>query len=474
MGGVDLLLINAPVHDYGDYPRFHATHSPPLGLLSIATSVAAAGFKVQVYDAELYQASPGQIEDEVRRLEPRWVGVNSFSVNVRIVRKIVERIRSQGTPLILGGPHITNMPDAELISQFGGFPVYVRGDGESPVVRLLEGVAPSQICGAFGGGIMPGRASSGVALSSLTDLPMIDRRFSHGEPFDRLNRRWYGLTLTRGCVFRCAFCAGSSHSSGMPYRANSATRVFDEIDYLVGLGASGIRIFDDLPFKGKRPLIAFLGEALERYAHALAWELSFPLQYCQTLTPAEWQFLSDAHLLTITTGVEAADADMRADLGKRVNDSRLREIVATALEYGIGLRLYFIIGSPGESAASVDRTVALARELAFLPARSGTEGVRCSIFAYKPMPGSKLWEQLIAEGYTASQLLDYTDFELAVPEFQKHAWRSSLKLSELGPGELSERIDRFYFETQTVNSESTGGRYGFPGAQVDDPRGKGP
>ena len=69
-------------------------------------------------------------------------------------------------------------------------------------------------------------------------------------------------------------------------------RTLTELDYLIGRKASGIRIFDDLPFKGKRALLAFLRESCDRFGLALSWDINFPLQYCMTLNSYDWSLLS--------------------------------------------------------------------------------------------------------------------------------------------------------------------------------------
>ncbi|WP_189333961.1 B12-binding domain-containing radical SAM protein [Actinoplanes ianthinogenes] len=449
------------MHDYAHYPRTSTPHSPPLGILSIATAADRAGFRVEVLDAELERLSPEAIVEAVRARRPRWVGINSFSINIDIVSRIVGLVCQEPTRVVVGGPHITNVSDELVAKQFGPRAVYVRGDGERAVLELIGGADPAGVPGVLTGKAagLPGAAMISTSITvrptyvDVTAMPMIDRRFSRGEPFERLGRRWYGLTMSRGCLFRCAFCAGSSHSSGIPYRVSSYDSVFREVDYLVGLGATGIRVFDDLPFKGKRPLLDFLGQAHRRYGDRLAWELSFPLQYGVGLSADEWRHLSEYGLATVISGVEAADMTLRYQLGKRVTDGRIWDIVNGAARSGIDLRFYFIIGLPGESRESTEQTLSFARDLASVGSRSGRQGVRCLVFGYKPMPGSALWADLLRAGHTEEELLSFTDFTLTVPEFQKHAWRSSLTLSELNPEEISQMIDEFYVQTQTFNSD---------------------
>ena len=145
---------------------------------------------------------------------------------------------------------------------------------------------------------------------------------------------------------------------------------------------------------------------------------------------------------------------MRAALGKRVDDTGLWKVIRAASESQIRLRLYFIVGTPGESVGSTDQTIALATKLATLPDLTGPESITCGVFVYKPMPGSQLWNELLEKGYSEEQLLQYADFEMSVEMGKKFAWQSTLELSELSPGQLARRIDSFYTAVASVKPHS--------------------
>ena len=449
------MLINTPIHDYSVYPRYAALHSPSLGLLSIATTADRAGYSVSVFDAELEQASPEQILLAVRNRNPRWIGINAFSVNISVVTKIITLLALEPNRLMVGGPHPLNVSDSHLTTQFKPADLVIRGDGEIPVLQALAGVPFEDIPGAMQPRFPEMSSRSRLSIAEvLDDTPIIDRQFSHGEPVERLGRSWYSVTFSRGCVFRCTFCAGSSHTSGMPYRAMQHGRIFAELEYLLALGASGIRLADDLPFKGKYALLTFMKQVRQRYASKLAWDLNFPLQYCMSLGDEDWSDLADAGVVRLTLGIEAGDFALRAALGKRIRDEQIWELIAKAESFNIGLKLYFLVGTPNEAASATDHTINLALRVSDRRSSSewmnaaNAEGVRSSLFVYKPMPGSKLWEDLTREGFSEEDLLRYLDFELSVQEFQKHAWQTKLQLAELTPSQLAQRVNVYYEQSE--------------------------
>jgi len=354
---------------------------------------------------------------------------------------VLEAVRiSFSGPIVVGGPHVTNVSLDYLRRTLGGATYVVRGDGEGIMCRLLDGDAPHEVPGVHP---LDGSATGSppAIYLRIEELPLIDRRFSEGEPVHRLGGAWYGLTMSRGCKFRCSFCSGSVHSNGMPYRADADAAV-REIEHLVGLGATGIRLVDDLPFLGKKALYSFLKTVSATVPKRLAWDINFPLQYCKTVTAEEWRMLRRLGLETVTLGVESADESLRSALGKRIHSADLELTIEALLDNGVAVKLYFIIGTPGERASSSRDTVDLAVSLSRLAADPAY--VDCNVFIYKPMPGSRLWTELCEGGYTETDLLAYADFELTETEFQKHAWRSSQKLAELPPDDLTALVDAFY------------------------------
>ena len=90
----------------------------------------------------------------------------------------------------------------------------------------------------------------------------------------------------------------------------------------------------------------------------------------------------------------------------------IRTVVRRLCERGIGVKGYFILGFPDESAEELADTVRLVRELWELtdplPGR-----FRASVFEFRPYPGTPEWTRLMATGrYTPAQLLAYGAVDL--------------------------------------------------------------
>ncbi|URN09428.1 B12-binding domain-containing radical SAM protein [Actinomadura madurae] len=442
----DLVLINSPIHDYSRYPRYTSSYSTPVGLLYVATAAKGAGFDVSILDAEEKQLTPAEIASEIDRRKPRVAGFNAFSMNFPIVEDITERIPGPVT-VIAGGPHVSTMPPGHFAKRLGRARILVRHDGEQKIVDILKGVHPLTIPGIhFRDAIGSIVTTAQDAPLDLDALPIPDRTLLATEPYLRDGRRWMDMSISRGCVFACTFCAGSCRSNGTSYRRRSLGSVRREVHHLRERhGVEGIQIVDDLPFDGRASLEAFL-DFLERDEITLQWEVSFPLQFLRRLPGETIARAAAAGVARLSFGIESGSFDMRRAVGKLSKEPELYEVVGTLTRNRIASKGYFIIGFPGESKAEMESTIDLARGL-HAAGRLGAEHLfRPRVFMFKPMPGSALWTRLRAEGRTEREMLDYSDFEVDKEYFRKHAWGAATRYSLVDAAEIHQMINRFYSE----------------------------
>ncbi|WP_395108859.1 B12-binding domain-containing radical SAM protein, partial [Actinomadura sp. SCN-SB] len=313
---LDLLLVNSPIHDYSRYPRYVSSYSTPVGLLYVATAAREAGFAVAVLDAEERQLTPAEIAAEIERREPRVAGLNAFSVNLAIAEEIADRV-APSIEIVAGGPHVSSMPPGHFAKRLNRARILVRGDGERTIVDILRGAHPLTIPGVYFrdgiGDVVPTRQEPPLDLDAL---PVPDRTFLATEPYLRDGRRWMDISISRGCVFACAFCAGSCRSNGTTYRRRSLGSVRAEIHHLLAkYRIEGLQIVDDLPFDGTARLEEFL-DLVERDRIAVQWEINFPLQFLRRLSTTTIGRLARAGVVRLSFGIESGSFETRRAMGK--------------------------------------------------------------------------------------------------------------------------------------------------------------
>src|SRR2546423_4947464 len=107
---LDLLLVNAPLRDYGLRPRVNDFTLPVLGMGYIATYASAAGFNVGVIDAEAHGLGVAETQQLINALMPRWVGFNLLAPTYEISAAIASGLAPE-IDVMVGGHQAKAMPN---------------------------------------------------------------------------------------------------------------------------------------------------------------------------------------------------------------------------------------------------------------------------------------------------------------------------------------------------------------------------
>ncbi len=157
---------------------------PSLGLLTVA---ALTPDDVDVAYREVDEL-PADGE-----LEPfDLVGISSFTAQIDEAYALADRYRASGTPVVLGGLHVSLLPDE------------AAQHADAIVVNGAEGAWP-RVVADFRTGRLQKRydgARNGVFKAPLYVQPRFD--LLRGRPYNRLT-----VQTSRGCPLNCEFCAAS-------------------------------------------------------------------------------------------------------------------------------------------------------------------------------------------------------------------------------------------------------------------------
>ena len=157
---------------------------PSLGLLTVA------GLTPHGHDVAYLEV------DDVERLgalpDADLVGISSFTARIDAAYALAARFRARGTPVVLGGLHVSLMPDEAL------------AHADAVVVGGAEGAWPRLVADAEAGrlGRVYAGARSRVFASELYAAPRFD--LLAGRSYNRVT-----VQTSRGCPLHCEFCAAS-------------------------------------------------------------------------------------------------------------------------------------------------------------------------------------------------------------------------------------------------------------------------
>ncbi|MBI2304208.1 MAG: radical SAM protein [Chloroflexi bacterium] len=369
----------------------------PLGIAYIAAVLEREGYEVKLYDCSLGTSAP-ELLDLLRREQPEVVGISSTTPAFPTSKAVATRLKEvlPKTVILIGGPHVTAAPVQTMASHC--FDVGVIGEGEITALELVQQMEK--------GGLSDLATIKGIAyrengrvtltpprpfITDLDSLPFPARHLlpplSQYKPTPASYRKLpVGVVMTsRGCPSGCTFCDRAIF--GRRWRARSADNVLGEIELLVEkLGAREIRFFDDT-FTLNQKRAFEICDRLIKGKFKIPWTC---LTRVDAVSIELLRHMKEAGCWQVLFGLESGDDRMLKLLNKGSTVEKNERAVRLAQEVGLSVRGDFIIGTPGETRESMQRTLNFTKSLKLDYAHFNK---------FVPFPGTALYERLVGEGY---------------------------------------------------------------------------
>ena len=380
---IDLALI---------FPRLkYPSGDPPLGLASIAALCREKGFSVEIVDAT-WHPSVRWVVDEINGLQPRVIGIYCSTLMLPAVKGICEELK--GANIVVGGPHPSICPE----DFFGwGNVTVVQGEGELTMVNILSGVQGDMvIC----------NASLPYYPPPALDLLDMEKYIERWHYLDAIGIfRGTNLVGSRGCPFSCQFCQPTLELIfGKRVRKRKPEQIAEEMaDLSERYNLNAFFFHDDTFTAYPKWLTRFLTEVSDLYFHPL-WGCNSRVD---TVTPQMLKDMYAAGCRMIHFGIESGSQRILDDVyDKRIKLEQVHAAVNWAKDVGILPSGFFMLGAPDETKQEMDATVDLACSLPLSEA---------SFSLVVPLPGTRLWDRMMAKGYTMSADVNQYDYYAAQP-----------------------------------------------------------
>lgn len=307
--------------------------------------------------------------------------------------------RSDGDPIVVAGGPCTFNP--EPMSRF--IDAFLLGDGEEAVVEMAEAVRGSsgrdeaiENLSRIGSVYVPslGKKSVQKAVVDIVDYPPPT---SPVVPYVKTVQERFTVEIMRGCPRGCKFCHAGA--IGKPVRYRNEDQIVEAA--LAGYVNTG---FEEISFcalsAGDYPhienLLARLTEALEgKYVN-----ISLPSLRVADCVGKLADFMSRVRKPGLTLAPEAGTERLRREINKPVTDEDLLSGVEKACELGWDtVKLYFMIGLPGETEEDIDGIIRLISEVGRLirRIRGGRAKLNVTISPFIPKPHTAFQGEPMAE-----------------------------------------------------------------------------
>jgi radical SAM superfamily enzyme YgiQ (UPF0313 family) len=370
----------------------------PLGTLFAAAALREAGFSVALFDTMLRDPEK-EFAEFLEEHNPRILAIYEDDFNF-LSKMCLTRMRDvawhiagiakqKNVAVIAHGSDASDQPELFLSH---GVDYVLRGEAEESLVALCQLLTregkPEQINGLVSRGCDGSVEFAKVSLAKnpeWTTLPQPPRDLTD---FQEYREAWQGahgyfsvnMVASRGCPFRCNWCA--KPISGNKFRSRAASAVAEEMLQLkTNAGVEHIWFSDDVFALNHQWVKEFAAEVIKRDA-----VLPFKIQSrADLMTEGTVEALRSAGCSEVWMGVESGSQKILDAMDKGL---LLSDIYSARQRLGAaGIRAcYFLqFGYPGEGWRELQQTVRLVRET-----RPDDIGIS---FSY-PLPGTVFYEQV--------------------------------------------------------------------------------
>ena len=273
-------------------------------------------------------------------------------------------------PVILGGIYATLCTDHA--ANFSGADYILKNSQLNQLIPLLQGLTDNS--------------------NNLNDLKNNHFHNLNCFPYpawDLYNALDYICLITsRGCTFRCTYCASHILNSKLEFR--NPEQVAEEIAYWKELkGIDKFVFYDDaLLVNSENHIIPFLNEIKKKNLNINFYTPN--ALHVRYITQPVAKLMLECGFEKIWLGFETADSELQRKTGNKVNNASFTKAVKNLLKEGFPpekIRAYLLIGLPDESLQSIIESIKVVMD----------NGIKPYLAKYSPIPGTKMWKEIVRE-----------------------------------------------------------------------------
>ncbi|MBF0421574.1 MAG: radical SAM protein [Magnetococcales bacterium] len=374
----------------GEIQAYHDNFGvlPSLSLGYVAAVLEREGWECRYFDIIAHGYNAISLADAVRTFDPAFSCYTVYTYHFHENRHWIRLVReATGKPTLVGGIH-TGIYPQETFSypelDFG-----LIGEAEVNLPAFLQAFENQD-----GWKDVPGliwRDHGEIRVNPwgglVNDVDSSPRPARHLWPIEKYftisssRRNFTPMITSRGCPYKCIFC----EQGNLTFRPHSPEYVVDEIEECINrFGVREIDMFDSQMTVKKSRMFAIC-ELIQKRGLRFHWSARSRVD---TVDLEVLKEMKAAGCYRIFFGIESGDEQILKNLKKKTSIDRIRRTMKNCREAGIQTLGFFMVGSPGETIQTAERTLALALELELDYAQFN--GVRA-------IPGTELYDMVLPE-----------------------------------------------------------------------------
>jgi anaerobic magnesium-protoporphyrin IX monomethyl ester cyclase len=339
----------------------------PLGIAQLSALLRQDGIDTLVQD-HTFKKVPDALK-EIVESRPRVVGIYVMLTMIEDSLSLARQIREliPGTLLVCGGPMPTLRPEQfarEFDIIFRGeavysFPLfckdYLNSDTLAAVLKEY-GRYPGLHAHDARSGELYTSPMQPTSEESLNNLPIPDRRDYDHTLYQSFwqEREGYapaGIMTTYGCPHACDFC--SKPVFGRYFRRRSVNRIMEEVHNIKSLGYNGLWIADDCFTLDLDHVRAFCRRMIDEDVQ-MEWTC---LSRTEKISFEDIHLMRKAGCRKMFFGLESGSNAVLSLMNKQASVEASEHMIHAVSESGIQTAGFFMVGYPGETYETIEKTL---------------------------------------------------------------------------------------------------------------------
>jgi radical SAM superfamily enzyme YgiQ (UPF0313 family) len=407
---VDVALVFPPIRTWDEPRNF------PTGLGIVAAILRDEGYSVAVIDAKGDGLLIEEVQERIKALAPRIVGIGGLVTTYRYVRNLTRFIKAwdPSIKIMVGGSVGGSI--FELMITHNPVDVVTIGEADETIKELvpalLAGEDLSGIDGiAFSDGGKPVRTAPRALIGDLDAVPFpawdlfpMENYLAH--PVVGLGRD-VDIISSRGCPFGCTYCY---QIFGRKFRARSAENIMAEIAALNDRYRIDFVSFQDDCFIVDKKRVYHFCDLLDESGLDIRWSC------CGRANVVDRELLDRmkaSGCVSVNFGIESGSQTILDRYNKGVSVDKAKAAVRLVRDAGLRNPTSFMLGSLGETRETAWETVEFCRDVN-IPLQA--------LMLTTPYPGTPLYEEVRSLGLIGDEepyimrLGDCVDFTINLTE----------------------------------------------------------
>ncbi|MBI2251645.1 MAG: radical SAM protein [Armatimonadetes bacterium] len=326
--------------------------APSMGIGYLSQILENSGIKCKVFDLSLGYTK-NDLENLIYDFKPELAAFSLMTFKYKHHYKFIKEIKEilpSGAKIIVGGAHITSW-EKKIFKECDFIDFAAVKEGEETILELCMGNDYASIKGLIyrqNNEIISNPQR--LLISNLDKIPFPRYKAFEINKYEDIIH----ICSTRGCPFQCTFCQFRDPAISK-WRARSAENVIEEISFWYEKGYRKFSFIDD-NFTLDKNRAAKICEYIEQKGFSNLWLSAVGIR-ADRIDFNLLKKMKEVGFKSLSIGVESASPPILKLFKKSESIEEIEKAVGEAISLDFSVKLYFVVGYPGETLTDVKKSI---------------------------------------------------------------------------------------------------------------------